>query len=242
MYGNVSHKKSKTGYYKDYHYYYCKHRLKINGASCDYKVNWLETKVNNALVEMFFQLVNNEKISVALKDKLNVEVDITSLENEKSMLRKSLSQYTTARSSLEREIDSLSIDTPHYAKIRQDLTVRLYSLYDDEARVEDELQNVQARIDSIINDNTSINNAYEILRSFKTIWEQCVDIEKKELIRFLVEKVEIYAEELENGRFLKSVKLRFPLLYNGLECDTFGLDKDGHVETVCLMSRICSGE
>ncbi len=232
MYGNVSHKKSKNGYYKDYHYYYCKHRLKINGASCDYKVNWLESKVNNALVEMFFQLVNNEKISVALKDKLNVEIDITSLENEKSMLRKSLSQYSTARSSLEREIDSLSIETPHYAKIRQDLTVRLYSLYDDEARVEDELQNVQARIDSIIKDNTSINNAYEILKSFKSIWEQCVDIEKKELIRFLVEKVEIYDEERENGRFLKSVKLRFPLLYNGLECDTFGLDKDGHVESV----------
>ncbi len=104
--------------------------------------------------------------------------------------------------------------------------------------LEDELQNVQACIDSIINDNISINNAYEILRSFKTIWEQCVDIEKKELIRFLVEKVEIYAEERENGHFLKSVKLRFPLLYNGLECDTFGLDKDGHVETVCLMSRI----
>lgn len=236
MYGNVSHKKSKNGYYKDYHYYYCKHRLKINGASCEYKVNWLESKVNNALVEMFFQLVNNEKISVALKDKLNVEVDITSLENEKSMLRKSLSQYSTARSSLEREIYSLSIDTPHYAKIRQDLTVRLYSLYDDEARVEDELQNVQARIDSIINDNISINNAYEILRSFKTIWEQCVDIEKKELIRFLVEKVEIYDEERENGRFLKSVKLRFPLLYNGLECDTFGLDKDGHVESVALLT------
>ena len=68
----------------------------------------------------------------------------------------------------------------------------------NEARVEDELQNVQARIDSIINDNISINNAYEILRSFKTIWEQCVDIEKKELIRFLVEKVEIYDEERDN--------------------------------------------
>ena len=57
------------------------------------------------------------------------------------------------------------------------------------------------------------------------------------MIRFLVEKVEIYDEERENGRFLKSVELRFPLLYNGLECDTFGLDKDGHVETVCLISR-----
>ena len=58
------------------------------------------------------------------------------------------------------------------------------------------------------------------------------------MIRFLVEKVEIYDEERENGRFLKSVKLRFPLLYNGLECDTFGLDKDGHVETVCLLSKL----
>ena len=239
MYGNVSHKKNKNkgGYYKDYHYYYCKHRLKINGASCNYKVNWLETKVNDAVLEMFFQLIDNEKISIALRDKLNVEVDISSLENEKEKLKKSLSQYTTARSHLEKEIDNLSFETPHYGKIRQDLTVRLYSLYDDEARVEQEIQNVQARIDTIVKDNASIDNAYEILKSFKSIWEKCVDLEKKELIRFLVEKVEIYKEELENGRFLKSVKLRFPLIYNGLECDTFGLDKDGHVETVVLFIK-----
>ena len=240
MYGNVSHKKNKNkgGYYKDYHYYYCKHRLKINGASCDYKVNWLETKVNDAVLEMFFQLIDNEKISIALRDKLNVEVDITSLQNEKEKLKKSLSQYVTARSHLEKEIDNLAFDTPHYAKIRQDLSVRLYSLYDDEARVENEIENVQARIDAIIKDNASIDNAYEILKSFKSIWEKCVDLEKKELIRFLVEKVEIYENELENGRFLKSVKLRFPLIYKGLECDTFGLDKDGHVETVALLTQM----
>ena len=53
MYGNVNRKKKKDGtFYKDYFYYACKHRYYVNGHKCDYRKQWNEEKVNDAVAEV----------------------------------------------------------------------------------------------------------------------------------------------------------------------------------------------
>ena len=52
-----------------------------------------------------------------------------------------------------------------------------------------------------------------------------------------VERVEIYDKEQPDGRFLKRIKLRFPVFFDGKEIEEISWDNETTVETVCLMSR-----
>ena len=58
-----------------------------------------------------------------------------------------------------------------------------------------------------------------------------------------MERVEIYEKEQENGRFLKSIKFRFPVFYKGVETQEVDLsdeswDYQRSLEAVCLLSKL----
>ncbi|MBO4913376.1 MAG: recombinase family protein, partial [Butyrivibrio sp.] len=77
---------------------------------------------------------------------------------------------------------------------------------------------------------------------FDKIYSEFTDAEKKRFINAFVEKVEIYEEEQENGRFLKSIKFRFPIYYNGTETQEIDLSDSGwdyqkSLETVVLLTK-----
>ena len=89
MYGNVNHKKKKDGtFYKDYFYYACKHRYYVNGHKCDYRKQWNEKKVNDAVAEVIKKLVNNSKFEAAIRAKINSKIDTGELETEHENLKK----------------------------------------------------------------------------------------------------------------------------------------------------------
>ena len=84
------------------------------------------------------------------------------------------------------------------------------------------------------------DSIYRILESFDKIYSEFTDAEKKRFIGSFVERVEIYEEEQENGRFLKSIKFRFPVYYNGTETQEVDLsdpswDYQRSLETVVLL-------
>ncbi|WAJ25182.1 hypothetical protein [Lacrimispora xylanolytica] len=60
--------------------------------------------------------------------------------------------------------------------------------------------------------------------------------EKQEFIKSFVEKIEIYPEELEDGRILKNIKFRFPVFFNGSEVSEISWDKESTVEAVIMMT------
>lgn len=88
----------------------------------------------------------------------------------------------------------------------------------------------------------SKDSIYRILKSFDKIYSEFTDAEKKRFIGSFVECVEIYEEEQENGRFLKSIKFRFPVYYNGTETQEVDLsdsswDYQRSLETVVLLNN-----
>ena len=52
-----------------------------------------------------------------------------------------------------------------------------------------------------------------------------------------MERVDIYEDELPDGRFLRHIKFKFPVFYNGQEIDEMSWDKGSTVETVVLLSK-----
>ena len=63
---------------------------------------------------------------------------------------------------------------------------------------------------------------------------------KKEFLNSFVEQVDIYEQEQADGRFLKHIKFRFPVYFNGAETEELSWDNESTVETVCLLSKLHS--
>ena len=83
---------------------------------------------------------------------------------------------------------------------------------------------------------------YQYLLYFDKLYDKFTDAEKKEFLSSFVERVDIYEDELPDGRFLRHIKFKFPVFYNGQEIDEMSWDKESTVETVCLLSKLKSSQ
>ena len=48
----------------------------------------------------------------------------------------------------------------------------------------------------------------------------------------------LYPQELANGQFLRKIKFKFPVFYDGQDVREICWDKDSSVENVCLLSKL----
>lgn len=238
MYGNVNRKKKKDGtLYKDYYYYHCKHRTTVNGHKCGYRRRWKQEMVDVAVEEVIRKLVTNPKFEQAIRQKIGSRIDTEELEKELEQLRKKLRQLNGAKSKLGQQMDSLDVTDKHYDRKYQDMEERLYKLYDDINSVEDEIEEVETRIYNVRQQKISGDNIYQFLLYFDKLYDKFTDAEKKEFLNSFIERVDIYEQEQPDGRFLKHIKFRFPVYFNGKEIEEMSWDNETTVETVVLMSR-----
>ena len=238
MYGNVNRKKKKDGtYYRDYFYYACKHRIKVDGHRCDYRKQWGQSKIDNAVAEIITKLVQNPRFSEAIKQKINSKVDTAELEKQLENLKKEHKQSEGAIKKIGQQLDKLDVFDPSYDRKYEDMQARLDGLYERIDSLEIEMAEVELRIQNVKQEKIKSENVYSILRTFDKLYDKLTDFEKKELMGSFLEKVEIYPQEQENGQILKSLKFRFPIYFNGSEAFGVSWDNETTVETVVYLSR-----
>lgn len=238
MYGNVNRKKKKDGSrYKDYFYYTCKHRRSVDGHVCTYKKQWGEDKVNAAVAEVIKKLVQNPKFEAAIRQKINTRIDTGELEQEIENLRKQLRPVLGAKNKLAQQMDSLDVTDRYYNRKYQDMQDRLDHFYDQIDEIEDSIAQVEVRIQNIRQQKLGSDNVYQYLLYFDKLYDKFTDAEKKEFLSSFVERVDIYEDELPDGRFLRHIKFKFPVFYNGQEIDEMSWDKESTVETVALLIK-----
>lgn len=238
MYGNVNRKKKKDGSrYKDYFYYTCKHRRSVDGHVCTYKKQWGEDKVNAAVAEVIKKLVQNPKFEAAIRQKINTRIDTGELEQEIENLRKQLRQVLGAKNKLAQQMDSLDVTDRYYDRKYQDMQDRLDHFYDQIDEIEDSIAQVEVRIQNIRQQKLGSDNVYQYLLYFDKLYDKFTDAEKKEFLSSFVERVDIYEDELPDGRFLRHIKFKFPVFYNGHEIDEMSWDKESTVETLLRLVR-----
>ena len=68
--------------YKDFYYYGCKHRNMTRGHKCDYKKQVHEEMLDASVAEVISKLVSNPKFSDLIRNKINMEVDTSALDQE----------------------------------------------------------------------------------------------------------------------------------------------------------------
>ena len=167
MYGNKSIKKRKDGSnYKDFYYYGCKHRNMTRGHKCDYKKQVHEEMLDASVAEVISKLVNNPKFSDLIRNKINMEVDTSALdqeiENYKIQLRKLYHNKDTILS----DMDSLDYEDKHYQRRKTDLENHLYKTYDKIDDAEELLVSAKAKKRSLLADKITGDNIYKALIFF----------------------------------------------------------------------------
>ena len=235
MYGNKSIKKRKDGSnYKDFYYYGCKHRNMTRGHKCDYKKQVHEEMLDASVAEVISKLVNNPKFSDLIRNKINMEVDTSALdqeiENYKIQLRKLYHNKDTILS----DMDSLDYEDKHYQRRKTDLENHLYKTYDKIDDAEELLVSAKAKKRSLLADKITGDNIYKALVFFDKLYAQMNEAEKREFLSQLVDNVQIYEERKENGQWLKSIEFKLPIIEKEF---TLSLDNDTQNGTVVLLSQ-----
>ena len=193
--------------------------------------------VDAAVEEVIRKLVTNPKFEQAIRQKIGSRIDTEELETELEQLRKKFRQLNGAKAKLGQQMDSLDVTDKHYDRKYQDMEERLYKLYDDIDSVEEEIEEVETRIYNVRQQKISGDNIYQFLLYFDKLYDKFTDAEKKEFLNSFIERVDIYEQEQPDGRFLKHIKFRFPVYFNGKEIEEMSWDNEGTVETVVLLCR-----
>ena len=181
-------------------------------------------------------------MNTALKAKIGAKTDTEELEKERELCRARLRQTIGAKNKLADQMDALDINYKYYDRKYADMQNRMNKLYEEMGAIEDEIDTISMRIDNINKKQLSQNSIYKILKSFDKMYSEFTDAEKKRFIGPFVERVDIFEEEQEDGRFLKSIRFRFPIYYNGTETQEIDLSDDSwdyqkSVETIVCLSR-----
>ena len=193
--------------------------------------------VDEALEEVIRKLVRNPKFEAAIRQKIGSRIDTGELEAELEGLRKRQRQLIGAKRKLGQQMDILDVNDRFYDRKYQDMDDRLCKLYEDIEAVEDSMAQIQTRLDNIRQQKISGDNVYQFLLYFDLLYDKFTDSEKKEFLQSFVERVELFPEKQPDGRFLKRIKFRFPVYFDGADVDGMRWDNETTVETVVLLSR-----
>ena len=213
------------------------HRRTVDGHICSYHKQWNENIINSALEEIILKLVQNPKFEKAVKEKISTSININELKKELDALNKRLHQLIGAKEKLGNQMDNLDIYDKHYDKKYEDMQIRLDSLYDEIDNAENDIETLEGRIFNIQQDKITENNIFQFLMFFDKLYYKFTDAEKKTFINSFVEQVDIYENKQPDGRILKHIKFRFPVIFNGNEVTEYDWESEKTVETVVLMSR-----
>lgn len=196
-----------------------------------------QEKINGAVEELLFNIVKNEKFASAMKARIGSQVDTTEIEQERENLRKFQRQLEMSKDRLGKQIDLLDPSDRLYNRKYEDMSARLDRLYEDIAEVDDKIDELTSRIQNIHQEQINADSVYNYLLLFEKYYNQFTDIEKKEFMNTILEKVEIFDEVQKDGRILKAIYFKFPVFFDGLETKSIFLDKLRTVESVVLLTQ-----
>lgn len=148
-----------------------------------------------------------------------------------------ISPYRQDKFRLEQEIDNMPLDAKYRERKIQDMTTRLESLYETMIDLEGLIKDAQLRKNAIEEDVMTMENIYRLLLSFSQIYDKMDDIEKKNLLSYLIKRIDIYANDEGTTQVLKSIEFNFPIYKDGTFVRKILLDERVNVETLVLLCR-----
>ncbi len=237
MYMNKHAWTNKDGTYKETYYYVCSAVKYQKGKHCDYKANLRKDDIEPLVIEAIKHLVSDGYFAKQIKEKIGMQIDTKKIDKEIANYEKKLKEVDMNKARLEQEIDNLPVNAKYRERKIHDMTLRLDGLYETMAELEERIEDAKLRRRSAEMENITLENIFNILKNFGTLYDMITDEEKKSILSYLVKEIQIYLED-ESKQVLKSIEFNFPVYLEGNEGREVLWEKGNTVESVCLMSKV----
>lgn len=237
MYGSVNRKRKKDGtFYKDTFYYVCKHRTLANGVVCSYHRQPPQKPINDEVEAIVLEALRSPMFADIMKKELENHTDENAIQARIDGMKKQIAQHNGAKDKIARTMDNLDIMDPQYEAKYNDLQKRLDQLYDQIALIEKDMREAQAELNSVFQGKATIENAYEMLDLVREVFPVVSDADKKSIMRDMLDSVEIFEERQKNGRYVKAVHFKFPVMIGNSESRDWWYNEtiDETVAQLCL--------
>ncbi len=209
----------------------------IGETDIDYNKQPPQNPINDEVIAVIQAAYRSPTFARSLYDQLNEELNESEIKKKLSELRKARNQYVGRKDKLAEEIDNLDVLDSNYDMMYEDMSRRLRKLYDDIAQADIMIADAERDLRTQTSAKTTMEAAYVELQQFAEILPTLPDAQKKEIMQACLERVELYPERQENGRYVKAVQFQFPVLLEG-ETPSDWWYTEKQAETVVLMSRI----
>lgn len=222
MYGVVNRKKKKGSdeYYKDMWYYKCKNRIKVEGKPCSYKTNIRQDQLNAELIAFIKWIVNTSNYKEQFIEAVDGENDILEeLRAEEERLQAERKKVETRKKKLLAKIGNMDADDELYDELCEDYMKIVRDLTEQIAKIDANLVHNRLVKEKAEKQAFSKERYYKVLDWMMNNIEELPEEDQKAVMEAFIEHIEIFPNRQEHGRWLKFVRLQFPLERNGERSD-----------------------
>ena len=235
LYGNIAKAHSKDN--KTRYYYYCKNTRGETGHRCSFRTNLEQTEIDRYVAAIISAMVHDKQFEEAIQKKIGIAVNTEDLEKVLDTVKGQLRQFLWTKSRLETQMDTMDVSDPHYERKILDLQRRYDDLYDKIAEAEQQMEEIRKQIQTIRSEQISGENVYQLLLAFDELYSEMDELDKKALLRAIIERVDLYPEKRPDGNWIRNIVFTFPVPVQGHEVKELPLEKSTLIETVCLLSK-----
>ena len=215
--GNVSRSKNQkgNGYYRPIYYYSCRYNTRQNGRTCSFG-----RRLNQEIIDgLVFQILNNlqtykeykDAIEKVFGDQGNIEKTELKLQDRRRELR----EAELSKDRLGETLDGLNPLGKDYDKKYDQISGKLDSVYDRIEDLEADIAATKKKLDVLKKKTDSAVQVTEFMGNFALMYEEMADEERKTMYQSFIDEIEIFPEDREDGRIIKSISFRFPLVFDG---------------------------
>lgn len=210
--------KNRGGHYKTIHYYSCRYYRKSAGRTCEFKHTYNQAKIDSAVFEIVSNLAAHPAFEKAMAMAAGGDESVEAYEKRMKEIRKDLYHQEHEKNRVGAELDNLDVLSDDYDTKYERIQAEMDDIYDRIESLELSLKKIKKKCSEARQGVSSIEGIKKILKNFGKFYEKLTSEEQRELYRQFIERIEVYPEEQEDGRVLKSIYFRFPVRYG--ETDT----------------------
>ena len=247
LYGMKQQRKNKNkgGTYKPYLTYRCAHQLKVDGKSCTFKKYVQQEPIDNEVMALVKWIWSTDDFKSKFMMHLGNDDDYDEIVAQRDRLKAESNKLEAKQKKLVTKLIALDADSDTYDIMYDSIETAIQELGEQKAKVDANLMNAEIAVANAANEHFSATQLYDMLLVAVDSLESIDREWMKRILQVLIEKIEIYPEKQDNGRWIKSVQFKLPLNVEGegiidtmiFDDDEICYHKSQTVETVVLLQR-----
>jgi len=252
MYGIAyESKKRKDGTkYPPSFYYKCHNRIKTNGHTCEFKKNINQSQINSEVDALIKYAFSQTDFSEAILNRVGNNTDASIIFEKLEVLVKEQEKAEKKKDRLLQRMMDLDPDDSAYDSMQADFEKMLSELHKSIHELDDEITVWTVKLDMAQSNTVDVQAIYKVMSAAVETFDEMPDSYKQLLMKRLVEKIDIFPDITKDGRWVKNISFRIPIIvgdeeYNIIEMpeecgdleDENSLSNLKHVETVVLLSQ-----